>query len=219
MAGTGLKKCRPPKLAWRSSEHAAAISVMGSEEVLEAKIAEALEVSSEQMSNVRSLLVEETEEIALDLDVLNDGLDDEVSLRHGLLARCLVLSHTRTHVSVVVSMLARTRLVKPSTSSGDCFLATRATDLEIMLRPFLPSVDSSSSWNNLLESLVGHVAEGDFDVCLGRDLGNTSSHETGAENRETVNVGINGRRGESADSEGDARGAEGGTCESGEHCE
>jgi hypothetical protein len=38
---------------------------------------------------------------------------------------------------VVVSILASTVLVKPSTSSGAAFLAIRERDLVMMLRPFL----------------------------------------------------------------------------------
>jgi hypothetical protein len=67
MSGTGLKKCRPTKRVGRFV--VAAISVMESDEVLEAKIARG------------GRRVEGLEDLALDVEALRHDLDDEVALR------------------------------------------------------------------------------------------------------------------------------------------
>lgn len=52
-------------------------------------------------------------------------------------------SSSCTHESVVVEIFFKTLLVKPSMSSGDFFLATLASDFEIILTPFLQVAGSS----------------------------------------------------------------------------
>lgn len=71
--------------------HAPAISEMESDEVFEVKMVSGLEVNTaswdgETHAHSLGLLVKEGKELALDLHVLNDGLDDEVSVGDSLLA-------------------------------------------------------------------------------------------------------------------------------------
>ena len=71
MSGTGLKKCRPTKRSARFV--AAAISVMESDDVLEAKIVVR-----------RAGRVERLEHLALGVQVLHHRLDHEVAARQVL---------------------------------------------------------------------------------------------------------------------------------------
>lgn len=77
------------------------------------------------------------------------------------------LSEMPAYASVVVSMFFMTALVNPSISSGCFFLAILASDLEIIVRPFLRSqlskhVDRSDPVR-LLQCLVRHIREHDLD--------------------------------------------------------
>ena len=69
MTGTGLKKCMPANRSRRAGETASASRSIEIELVFEAKIA------------VRRELVELSPQLALDVEILEDGLDDEVRVR------------------------------------------------------------------------------------------------------------------------------------------
>lgn len=71
-------------------------------------------------------------------------------------------------------------------SSGLCFLATRATDLEMMLRPLLDVSELTPYLS--LQSLVGNIGHDDTKTGLRCDLSNTGSHETGTKDGDAVDA-------------------------------
>lgn len=88
-------------------------------------------------------------------------------------------------------MLAMIFLVKPSMSFGDFFFATRASDFEMMLRPFLCSVSArlaACAGPSVLEGLVGHVREHDAETSGSADLSDTGAHEASTEDRYTLDL-------------------------------
>lgn len=138
-------------------------------------------------ADVPGLLVEEREEILLELEILNDRLNDQIRSFDPLLTDLSVIAADYNYLSVVVSMKLLVRLTNPSTSSGDCFLATRGRDFEMMLRPFLAVRDADV--DPLKCFLVG-VNHGDADTRLGGDLNNTGTHETSPENSHALDLSM-----------------------------
>ena len=105
--------------------------------------------------------VKEGEEVLLDLEVLENSLDDEVSVGNGS------------------ASVGRGRDVLED-------LVGEALDVVGLLllgdtgNRLLDDVDT------VLKRLVGHVGKGDLEASLGRDLGDTSTHETGTEDSDAL---------------------------------
>ena len=120
MTGTGLKKCRPTKRAGREVAMASWVTV--SEEVLEAKIAVRLNHLVERRVG-RLLLVQ----------VLDDRLDHEVAVGHGLEARVVpwIRPSTTSRSSAVIlpfsTALASEPRIRPMPFSSSASETSRTT--------------------------------------------------------------------------------------------
>lgn len=195
------------------------------------------------------LLVKVAKQVTLNLNVLDDGLDNKVGVGDGLLGVGGGLNVGQDALGEALDVLGglllgdtRHRLgdnvqAVPVNVSGfdlaSCDFglpgARRQRGAGARVRPAAPLHSTTHSWcaktaGYLLKSLVSDIAEGDLEVGLGRDLGNTRTHEAGTEDGDTVDIAVDLRGREVTRGDGgagrsrDVRGAKGGAGEGGEHC-